>query len=152
MVHENVCMITSLFQRYYSEKHPLESYPQDGGRAESQLALKLRLCHPVHREEEKGRKKTNLSASFTAFSTHSQRHRPTFNGRFYVEFTKSVSECRRLSFWVSKQSHRRHDATPTRQFCRVGLAGGVNWILESDVTEETFRRHLKTFVFNSLDS
>ena len=34
----------SVFQRYYSEKHLAEFYPQDGG--ESQLASKLRHCHP----------------------------------------------------------------------------------------------------------
>ena len=34
----------SVFQRYHSEKHVSEFYPQDGG--ESQLASKLRHCHP----------------------------------------------------------------------------------------------------------
>jgi len=37
---------TSVFQRHHSEKHLSEFYPQDGG--ESQLALKLRSCHPVY--------------------------------------------------------------------------------------------------------
>jgi len=48
LVYENVCMITSLptkRQRYHSEKHLSEFYPQDGG--ESQLALKLCHCHPM---------------------------------------------------------------------------------------------------------
>jgi len=35
----------SVFQRYYIEKHLSEFYPQDGG--ESQLASKLRHCHPI---------------------------------------------------------------------------------------------------------
>ena len=34
----------SVFQRYHSEYHLSEFYPQDGG--ESQLASKLRHCHP----------------------------------------------------------------------------------------------------------
>jgi len=51
LVYENVCVISiacqqSVFQRYYSEKHLSEFYPQDGG--ESQLALKLRHCHPMY--------------------------------------------------------------------------------------------------------
>ena len=37
---------TRVFQRYYSEKHLSEFYPQDGG--ESQLALKLGLRHCHH--------------------------------------------------------------------------------------------------------
>jgi len=37
----------SVFQRYRSEKHLSQFYPQDGGK--SQLALKLRHCHPVYR-------------------------------------------------------------------------------------------------------
>ena len=36
----------SAFQRYQSEKHLSEFYPQDGG--ESQLASKLRHCHPMY--------------------------------------------------------------------------------------------------------
>jgi len=35
----------SVFQRYYTEKHLSEFYPQDGG--ENQLASKLRHCHPT---------------------------------------------------------------------------------------------------------
>jgi len=50
LVYENVCMMLacqqSVFQRYHSEKHLSEFYPQDGG--ESQLALKLRHCHPMY--------------------------------------------------------------------------------------------------------
>jgi len=38
----------SVFQQYHSEKHLSEFYPQDGG--ESQLASKLRHCHPMYRE------------------------------------------------------------------------------------------------------
>ena len=37
----------SVFQRYYSEKHLSEFYPQDSG--ESQLASKLRHCRPLYR-------------------------------------------------------------------------------------------------------
>jgi len=37
----------SVFQRYHSEKHLSAFYPQDLG--ESQLALKLRYCHPMYR-------------------------------------------------------------------------------------------------------
>jgi len=45
------CMITwacqqSVFQRYQSEKHLSEFYPQDGD--ESRLASKLRHCHPMY--------------------------------------------------------------------------------------------------------
>ena len=36
----------SVFQRYHSEIHLSEFYPQDGG--ESQLASKLRHCHPMY--------------------------------------------------------------------------------------------------------
>jgi len=36
----------SVFQRYHSEKHLWEFYPQHGGK--SQLALKLRHCHPMY--------------------------------------------------------------------------------------------------------
>ena len=36
----------SVFQRYHSEKHLWELYPQDGG--ERQLALKLRHGHPIY--------------------------------------------------------------------------------------------------------
>ena len=36
----------SVFQRYHSEKHLSEFYPQNGG--ESQLALKLRHCHLMY--------------------------------------------------------------------------------------------------------
>jgi len=36
----------SVYQRYHSEKHISEFYPQDGG--ESQLASKLRHCHPMY--------------------------------------------------------------------------------------------------------
>ena len=36
----------SVFHWYHSEKHLSEFYPQDGG--ESQLALKLRHCHPMY--------------------------------------------------------------------------------------------------------
>jgi len=35
-----------VFQWYHRENHLSEFYPQDGG--ESQLALKLRHCHPVY--------------------------------------------------------------------------------------------------------
>jgi len=49
LVYENVCMTIScrqsVFQRYHSEKHLSEFYPQHGG--ESQLASKLRHCHPI---------------------------------------------------------------------------------------------------------
>jgi len=37
----------SVFQRYHSEKHLWEFYPQDGD--ESQLASKLRHCDPMYR-------------------------------------------------------------------------------------------------------
>ena len=50
MVYENVCMITSLPTKRFSAilqwKHLSKFYPQDGG--ESQLASKLRHCHPVY--------------------------------------------------------------------------------------------------------
>jgi len=36
----------SVSQQYHSEKHLPEFYPQDGG--ESQMASKLRRCHPVY--------------------------------------------------------------------------------------------------------
>ena len=36
----------SVFQRYHSEKHLPEFYPQDGSK--SQLASKLRHCHPMY--------------------------------------------------------------------------------------------------------
>jgi len=36
----------SVFQQYHSDEHLPEFYPQDGG--ESQLALKLRHCHPMY--------------------------------------------------------------------------------------------------------
>ena len=36
----------SVFQRYHSEKHLWQFYPQDG--RESQLALNLRHCHPMY--------------------------------------------------------------------------------------------------------
>ena len=53
-MNENVWVITiacqqSVFQWYHSEKR-LEYYPQDGG--ESQLASKLRHCHPVYSAAE----------------------------------------------------------------------------------------------------
>ena len=46
LVYENVWSLScqqSVFQRYHSEKHLWEFYPQHGGK--SQLALKLRHCH-----------------------------------------------------------------------------------------------------------
>jgi len=66
LVYENVCMITCslptkrrpLYQRYRSEKHLSEFYPQDGG--ESQLALKLRHCQPMYV------RMSRCQASFTA--------------------------------------------------------------------------------------
>jgi len=36
----------SEFQQYHSQNHLSEVYPQDGG--ESQLASKLRHCHPTY--------------------------------------------------------------------------------------------------------
>ena len=46
LVYENVWSLScqqSVFQRYHSEKHLWEFYPQHGGK--SQLTLKLRHCH-----------------------------------------------------------------------------------------------------------
>jgi len=59
LAYENVCMITSLpTKRILSisnEKHLPEFYPQDGG--ESQLAPKLRHCHPI---DESGSKQVQF--------------------------------------------------------------------------------------------
>jgi len=50
LVYENVCIITSMPTKAYvsdiTVKTLSEFYPQDGG--ESQLALKLRHCHPMY--------------------------------------------------------------------------------------------------------
>ena len=49
MVYETVRSLAcqqSVFQRYHSEKHLSDFYPQYGG--ESQLALKLRPCHSMY--------------------------------------------------------------------------------------------------------
>jgi len=41
-----VSVITGVYQRYHGEKHLSEFYPHDGG--ESQVASKLRHCHPMY--------------------------------------------------------------------------------------------------------
>ena len=66
MVYENVCMINSSPTKHISAisqwKHLSEFYPQDGG--ESQLALKLRHCHPVYTADS-----ANKSGAETANNT-----------------------------------------------------------------------------------
>jgi len=61
-------MITSLpTERYHSGKRLSEFYPQDGG--ESQLASKLRHCHPMYCAaywETEGATKSNLQAVSTS--------------------------------------------------------------------------------------
>ena len=70
----------SVFQRYHSEKHISEFYPQDGG--ESQLASKLRHCHPMY----------NASCK-------------------WVDFFRSVQFSSVHLLWTSLKSSRRLDST-----------------------------------------
>ena len=65
LVDENVCMIASSpTKQCHSEKSLSEFYPQDGG--ESQLALKLRHCHPIYTVSQKSRHQT-LGHNFTNY-------------------------------------------------------------------------------------
>ena len=57
-VRSLVCQ-QSVFQRYQSEKHICQFYPQDGG--ESQLASKLRHSHPVYTHDKLLAKFKNVS-------------------------------------------------------------------------------------------
>jgi len=54
----------SVFQQYHSEKHLPEFYPQDGG--ESQLALKLRHCHPMYKSALSSNFRTELRTQNTS--------------------------------------------------------------------------------------
>jgi len=56
----------SVFQRYDSEKHLPEFYPQDGG--ESQLASKLRHCYPVYNDSVRPIIWTSTRPIFTQFA------------------------------------------------------------------------------------
>jgi len=53
----------SVFQWYHSEKHLSEFYPQDG--SESQLALKLRHCHPMYSETLPLRRRQDVVGWYT---------------------------------------------------------------------------------------
>jgi len=66
-----------VFQRYHSEKHLSEFYPQDGG--ENQLASKLRHCHPMYIQ---GGPKKRGHRLVTIILSNLDRFKKKFTGRF----------------------------------------------------------------------
>jgi len=63
----------SVFQRYHSEKHLSEFYPQDG--RNSQLALKLRHCHSMYSHADPDRdSELDLDMDSRVQSDKSLRH------------------------------------------------------------------------------
>ena len=88
-------MITSLLTKRisaisYSEKHLSQFYPQDGG--ESQLALKLRNCHPMYRSHlyvlHAMRRKTQQTATKQQIDLPAKTNvMPKLEGKYSLEST-----------------------------------------------------------------
>ena len=137
----------SVFQRYYSEKHLSEYCPQDGG--ESQLASKLRHCHPVYslqewlrglksQEQQIVRLRLGVVSETATFCCDTARSCKTNNNNTWSEeisWHKTASQPRAHRSSYSSGGANVHPAAPVWY-----VVPTVRVSLQSQTTLDRFRR------------